>query len=79
LSGSDVTYSTTTTTWDATNVTFSNLTKSFRFGVLYVDGVVNSVDSPLIAIILFDTTPADISVSATDFVVAWSASGIMAY
>jgi hypothetical protein len=79
LASSDVTNVTTTTKWDATDVTWTTLTKTFRFGVLYAVGTLNGIVDPLIAIILFDTTPADIVVSAMNFTVSWNASGIATY
>jgi hypothetical protein len=79
LANSDVTYSTTTAKWDADDVTFSSLTKTFRFGVLYKVGTANSVVNPLIGIILFDTTPADIAVSGSDYTVTWNVGGIYSW
>jgi hypothetical protein len=79
LTSNDVTYSGTTATFDAADVTFSTLTKGFRFGVLYINATVNSIVKPLIGIILFDTTPANITVSGVDFTINWNASGIMTW
>lgn len=79
LAGSDVTHSGTVSTWNATDVTFTALTKTFMFGVLYAVGTLNGVVNPLIAIVLFNTTPANVSVSTTDYVVTWNVSGLMTY
>jgi hypothetical protein len=76
LADSDVTYSTVTGKWDATDVTWTALTKTFRFGVIYVNATKNSIVKPLIGIILFDTTPADIVVAGIDFMIQWNTSGI---
>jgi len=79
LTSNDVTYSTTTATFDAADVTFSSLTKTFRFGVVYINATVNSIVKPLIGVILFDSTPADVTVSGVDFTVTWNASGIITW
>jgi hypothetical protein len=77
--GNDVTYSGTTATFDANDLTFSALTKTFRFGVLYINATVNGTIKPLIAIALFDSTPADVTVSGVDFTITWNASGIITW
>ena len=79
LSNNDVSYSTVTATFDADDVTFSSLTKTFRFGVLYINATVNTIVKPLIGIILFDSTPADVVVAGVDFTVTWNASGIITW
>lgn len=61
---------------DADDLTWPALTATFRGGLLYIDGEVDGVNDPLIAYILFDTTPADITVSGVDWTVQWSANGI---
>jgi hypothetical protein len=79
LGTNDVTYSGTTATFDAADITFASITKTFRFGVLYVNATVNSIVKPLIGIILFDNTPADVTVSGVDFTITWNASGILTW
>lgn len=79
LASNDVTYSGTTATFDAADVTWTSLTKTFRFGVMYINATVNSVVKPLIGIILFDSTPADVTVSGVDFTLTWNASGIITW
>ena len=70
------------TTFGADNVTWIELTKTFRYGVLYVDATKADPEggadivNPLYAYVLFDDTPADIEVSGTDWVVQWSSAGI---
>lgn len=64
--------------WDADNVTWSALTKDFRYLVLYASGTLNGVTDPLIAYILLNDTPADYSANAIDFTINWNASGIHA-
>ena len=63
--------------FDAEDVQWTALTATFRYGILYVLGTVNGQVNPLIGYITFDTTPADIAVSGIDYVVQWSASGIL--
>lgn len=77
LASNDVTYVTTTTKFDAADVTWASLTKTFRFAVKYINATVNGIVKPLIGIILFDSTPADVAVSGVDFVITWNASGII--
>lgn len=65
--------------FDADDVTWANLTATFRYGILYAEKSVGSpaVVNPLIGYITFDTTPADIVISGVDFVAQWSPSGIL--
>lgn len=64
--------------WNADNVQFTGLTKTFKYGVVYQDETVNGVVKPLIAVIDFDdtSTTSDISVSDAVYSVQWDASGI---
>ncbi len=79
LASNDVTYSGTTATFDAADVTWTSLTKTFRFGILYINATVNSIVKPLIGVILFDSTPANVTVGGVDFTVNWNASGILTF
>lgn len=63
--------------WDAVDVTWSSLTKTFRAGILYASGTFGAFTNPLIAYILYDDTPADVTVTGVDFVNVWHATGIM--
>jgi len=65
--------------FDANDVTWTALSATFRYGILYAEKSVGSpaIVNPLIGYILFDTTPADIVVSALDWTVQWSANGII--
>ena len=51
--------------------------KTFRAAILYSNTSINSVVNPMLAYILFDNTPADITVPSTTFAIYWSASGIL--
>lgn len=78
LTSLSVTRSGSIVTWDAANVQFTALTKTFKYGVLYVDATVNGIVKPLIAVIDFDDTSATSDISVVDSVynVEWDAAGI---
>jgi hypothetical protein len=80
LTGQTLTRADWLTTFDANDVTFTALTKTFRYGVLYIDGTKTfggaDIVNPLFAYILFDDTPADVTVAGVDYVVNWSSLGI---
>ena len=71
--------SVTTTKWDAADVTWSSLTKTFRGGILYIDATVNTIVKPMIAYILFNDAPADTDIGGVDFTVQWHADGIITF
>lgn len=64
------------TALDAADVTWTALTKTFRGAILYKSGTAGGLTNPLLAYILFDDTPADTVVVASDFPVVWNPSGI---
>lgn len=66
-----------TTTFDAADLTFSTLTGTFRMGILYASGTFMGKTNPLIAMILFDSAPANIVLAGVNFTVVWHASGII--
>lgn len=63
------------TRFDSADVTWTSLTKSFRYGVMYINDTVNAIVKPLICYVLFDDTPADISITGGDFTVQVNSSG----
>jgi len=63
--------------FDADNVVWTGLTATFRYGILYAAKTVSPIVNPLIGYILFDTTPADIELTGSNFTVQWNASGII--
>lgn len=65
------------TNLDADDATWTALTKTFRGAVVYISGTVEALTNPLLAYILFDSTPADIVMAGTDFRIVWDASGIV--
>lgn len=66
-----------TTTLDANDVTWSALTKTFRYAVAYVSGTLGALTNPVLFFILFDATPADLTITGIDFTVSWNTSGIL--
>lgn len=73
-----VTRTVSITKWTGDNVTFAGLTKTFKYGILYVDATVNGVIKPLIAVIDFDDSGTDAVITVTDaaYTVQWHADGI---
>lgn len=64
------------TVFDANDVSFTALNATFHYGILYAAKTSGSIVNPLLAYLLFDTTPADTVVSGVDWLVQWNASGI---
>jgi hypothetical protein len=65
-------------TFDANDVTWTALTATFRYGILYVNKTISSpaIVNPLLGCITFDTAPADIVINGVDYTVQWNISGI---
>lgn len=77
LSGLSVTRSGATAKWDAADVQWTSGTFSCRRLVLYKNGTFGGIDNPLLLSVLFDSTPADVTVSGTDLQTIWNANGIL--
>jgi hypothetical protein len=77
LTGGAVTFSGDEGKFDANDATWTELTKTMRYAFLYKDGTANERVDPVIAYILLDTTPDDVSVTGVDFTIAWNSAGIM--
>ena len=75
LANKAVTYASAVAKWDADDVTWASLTKTFQYGVLYVNATVNGVVKPLIALVTFGASP--IVYSALDFTAIWNGAGIL--
>lgn len=73
LTSVTLTRSTGTITFDAADVTFTSLTKTFKYGVVYDDTATNK---DILGFVDFDTTPGSVTVSGSNFVVQWNASGL---
>lgn len=68
-----------TATFDAADFvwTASGGSITARYAVIRKDGTANAIVSPLVAYILLDTTPADVTATAGNtFTLQWNASGI---
>jgi hypothetical protein len=61
---------------DAAPTVFTALDKTFRQGIIYINATVDTVAKPVLFHILFDDTPADITIPGVDFAVNWNANGI---
>ena len=85
LASKTLTRDTWKTTFDAGDVTWTSLTKTFRYAVIYKSGTVADpqggadIVNPLFAYVLLDDTPADIVVAGVDYVLQWSSLGIAAF
>lgn len=64
---------------DADDLTWSNLTATFRYAIVYAKQSLGSpaVTNPLIGYILFNDAPDDVEVTGVDFTIKWNASGII--
>ena len=71
--------SVTSARFDADDVTWSSLTKTFRAGILYQNDTYKTIVKPLIAFILFDSAPADIVMAGINFQVIWNGAGIITF
>jgi hypothetical protein len=67
------------TRFDAADTAWTGLTKTFRFGVVYVNATVNGIVKPLIGCVLFDSTPADIVMNGGTFTIQWHANGLITF
>lgn len=69
------------TTWDADNLTWAALTKTFKYGVIYINDTVNSVVKPLIAVVDFDDSSslAEVTSGGIDFQFIVGADGLFAF
>lgn len=74
--GATMTCTKTDALLDAADVTFTALTKTFKYGVIYIVGTVETLTNPVLFYILFDDTPANVTIPGVDFVVVWNASGV---
>lgn len=66
-------------TLDAANPSWTALTKTFRYGVLYANVTRNAIVDPLILYMLFDATPADVVVAGVDWTITLAATGILTH
>lgn len=69
----------TNTKLDADDVTISQLTKTFRSGIICADKVVGGLTDPVVLHILYDDTAGgtDVSIAGLDFVTIWHVNGLI--
>lgn len=67
---SGMTATTSHVTWD--DVTWASLTKTFRAAVAVAIGTFEGVTDPVLFYLLFDTTPADVVSSGSNFSILWN-------
>lgn len=67
------------TTWKMTAAptTWTGLSATFRAAIVYKQGTFGGLTDPVLLYVLFDDTPADVTVSGTDFTISWSANGLV--
>ncbi len=63
---------TTNSTIDFSDVTWTALTKTFRYAVCYKSGSGGGLTNPLLFYILLDSTPADIVSSGSNYTIQWN-------
>lgn len=61
----------TNTTIDYNDVTWTALTKTFRYAVCYKSGSGGGLTNPLLFYILLDSTPADIVSAGSNYTIQW--------
>ncbi len=64
---------------DYDDVTWTALTKTFRYAVCYKSGSGGGLTNPLLFYILLDSTPADIVSSGSNYTVQWNATDKLFY
>ena len=69
------------TTWDADDITWANLTKTFKYGVIYLNDTVGAVVKPLIAVVDFDNSSgtAEVTSGGIDFQFIVAANGLFVF
>lgn len=64
---------------DYSDVTWTSLTKTFRYAVCYKSGSGGGLTNPLLFYILLDSTPADIVNTGSNYTIAWNATDGLIY
>lgn len=63
--------------WDADDVVWPAATLVCRRAIVYRSGTYNGLVDPMMFSILFNSAPADVSCTASDFTIRWAAGGIL--
>lgn len=66
--------SATNSTIGYANVTWTSLTKTFRYAVGYKSGAGGGLTNPLLFCILLDSTPADVVSSGSNYTLQWNST-----
>ena len=64
---------------DYNDVTWTALTKTFRYAVCYKSGSGGGLTNPLLFYILLDSTPADIVNTGSNYTISWNATDKLFY
>ena len=65
--------------WDADDVTWTSLSKTFMTAWIYVDGGTAGSNDYVLAYILLDDTHTSVSINGVDFTLKFSADGILTF
>lgn len=76
LANKAITYDADYSYFTADNAVWTDSTITARTAEMYRSGTVNGVENPIIASLLLDNSPADVSSNNSDFTIQWNASGI---
>ena len=64
---------------DYNDVTWTALTKTFRYAVIYKVGTGNGLTNPLLAYLLLDSTPADVVSAGSNYTIQWNSTDKVFY
>ncbi len=64
---------------DYNDVTWTSLTKTFRYAVCYKSGSGGGLTNPLLFYILLDSTPSDIVNTGSNYTISWNATDKLFY
>ncbi len=64
---------------DYDDVTWTALTKTFRYAVIYKSGTGGGLTNPLVCYLLLDTTPADIVSTGSNYSIIWNTTNKLFY
>jgi len=64
---------------DYADVTWTSLTKTFRYAVCYKSGSGGGLTNPLLFYILLDSTPADIVSTGSNYTIQWNSINKLFY
>jgi hypothetical protein len=69
----------TNTTVGFADPTWTSLTKTFRYAVVYKSGSGGGLTNPLLFYLLLDTTPADVVSSGSNYTIQWHSTNKVFY